>query len=70
MASKAQALAQLHQCLNGPRKAGPKWVTYSREQVMAALDVIKQLQLREIEERYINAHRHGRSGTKSGDGNV
>ena len=42
-ASKLRALKQLAWCINGPRKAGPKWVTYSREQAMAMLEVVKQL---------------------------
>ena len=41
--SKLRALKQLAWCMNGPRKAGPKWVTYSREQAMAMLEVVKQL---------------------------
>jgi hypothetical protein len=38
-----QALFELHMSLNSPRKAGPKWVTYSREQAMAMLEVVKQI---------------------------
>lgn len=38
-----EALIQLFHCINGPRTAGRKWVTYSREQVEAMLDVTKQI---------------------------
>ncbi len=45
--SKAAALVALHQCLNGPAKAGPKWVTYTRDQVEAMLTVVKELAIAE-----------------------
>ncbi|WP_329759300.1 hypothetical protein [Stenotrophomonas geniculata] len=38
-----EALIQLYHCINGPRTSGRKWVTYSREQVEAMLDVTKQI---------------------------
>lgn len=41
--SQNEALIQLYHCINGPRTAGRKWVTYSREQVEAMLDVTKQI---------------------------
>lgn len=31
----------LLQCLAGPVKAGPKWVTYSRQQVEAMIEAAK-----------------------------
>ena len=37
------AVWHLLNCLAGPVKAGPKWVTYSREQVDAMTEVAKQL---------------------------
>lgn len=43
MTTKLTALKQLRECINGPRTAGRKWVTYSREQAMAMLDVTRQL---------------------------
>lgn len=45
--SKAAALVALHRCLNGPYKAGPKWVTYTRDQVEAMLTVVKELVIAE-----------------------
>lgn len=45
MATQSETLLQLYQCMNGPVKAGPKWVTYSRGQVNAMLDVTKQLMI-------------------------
>ncbi|MCI1124782.1 hypothetical protein [Stenotrophomonas maltophilia] len=42
-ASVDEALIQLYHCINGPRTSGRKWVTYSREQVEAMLDVTKQI---------------------------
>lgn len=41
--SKSEALLAVYRCINGPAKAGPKWVTYSREQVDAILKVMKDL---------------------------
>lgn len=41
--SQNQALIRLYQCLNGPAKAGPKWVTYSRPQAEGMLYVLKQI---------------------------
>lgn len=41
--SEYNAIWHLLNCLAGPAKAGPKWVTYSREQVDAMIDVTKQL---------------------------
>jgi hypothetical protein len=41
--SKREALLETYQCLNGPVKVGPKWVTYSREQVDAMLYLAKQV---------------------------
>ncbi|AOZ48793.1 hypothetical protein [Chromobacterium vaccinii] len=38
-----EALRRLYAALNSPWKAGPKWATYQRQTVEAALDVIKQL---------------------------
>lgn len=37
------AVYHLLNCLAGPAKAGPKWVTYSREQVDAMIEVAKKL---------------------------
>lgn len=42
-ASVNDALIQLYHCINRPSTAGRKWVTYSREQVEAMLDVTKQI---------------------------
>lgn len=42
-ATQNEALIQLYFCINGPRTVGRKWVTYSREQVDAMLDVVKQI---------------------------
>lgn len=41
--SETVALIHLYRTINGPRKAGPKWVTYSREQTEAMLDVLHQV---------------------------
>ncbi len=41
--TQTQALIQLYHTVNGPRTAGRKWVTYSRPQVDAMLDVLKQV---------------------------
>ncbi|MNN49339.1 hypothetical protein D3C81_1638570 [compost metagenome] len=38
-----EALIKLYHCINGPRTSGREWVTYSREQVEAMLDVTKQI---------------------------
>lgn len=46
--NRRQALYELHMSLNSPDRAGRKWVTYPREQVMAMLEVIKQI--RSLEE--------------------
>ena len=42
-ATQTEALLQLYHTVNGPSKAGPKWVTYRRETVDAMLDVLKQI---------------------------
>ncbi|WP_312707256.1 hypothetical protein [Stenotrophomonas sp.] len=42
-ATQTQALIQLYHTINGPRTAGRKWVTYSRPQVEAMMDVLKQI---------------------------
>lgn len=41
--TKQDALIQLYHTINGPVKAGPVWVQYSRQQIDAALDVLKQI---------------------------
>lgn len=41
--SQTYALIKLYHCVNGPVQAGPKYVKYSREQVDAMLDVLKQI---------------------------
>lgn len=41
--SETTMLVQLYHTINGPRKAGPKWVTYSREQTEAMLDAVRQV---------------------------
>lgn len=41
--SKAEALLRIYQAVNQPMKLGPKWVTYSRDNVDAQLFVLKQL---------------------------
>lgn len=42
-ATQTEALIQLYYTINGPRTAGKKWVTYSRPQVDAMMDVLKQV---------------------------
>lgn len=39
--SRYSAAWHLLNTLAGPAKAGPKWVTYSRDQVSAMIDVAK-----------------------------
>lgn len=43
MATRKEATLRAYQTINGPVKAGPMWVTYSRSQIDALLDVMKQL---------------------------
>lgn len=43
MATNLEALIRLYNALNHPSKAGPKWVTYERDVVDSAIDVLKQL---------------------------
>lgn len=47
MATKKEALLAVYQTINGPVKAGKKWVTYSRPQVDALLETLKQLLIAE-----------------------
>lgn len=49
--SNYNALFHLLSCVAGPVKAGPKWVTYSREQVDAMIEVIKKMIEEETEGR-------------------
>lgn len=41
--TQTEALIKLYYCLNGPSTAGRKWVTYTRSQAEAMLDVLKQI---------------------------
>lgn len=43
-------LWHLLNCLAGPAKSGPKWVTYSREQSDAMVEVVKQMLEKEQEQ--------------------
>lgn len=47
MATKREALLVCYQTINGPVKAGPIWVTYSRKQVDALLQTMKQILVEE-----------------------
>ena len=47
MVSKKEALLRVYQTINGPVKAGPMWVTYSRGQVDAILQVMRDLLIAE-----------------------
>lgn len=47
MVTKKEALLRVYQTINGPVKAGPMWVTYSRGQVDAILKVMKDLLIAE-----------------------
>jgi len=38
-------LIALYRCVNGPMKAGSKYVTYTRQQSDAMLDVLRQLMI-------------------------
>lgn len=44
-------LWHLLNCLAGPVKAGPKWVTYSREQTDAMIEVVKGMLEKEQEKK-------------------
>lgn len=39
----SQALERLYTALNHPMKAGPKWVTYERQTMDAALKLLREL---------------------------
>ena len=41
--TETEALFQLYRTINGPAKAGPKWVAYHRGQVNASLEVLQQI---------------------------
>lgn len=43
MATQTEALVQLYHTINGPHHVGKKWVTYSRPQADAMLDVLRQI---------------------------
>ena len=43
MASRKDALLRCYKTINGPVKAGKVWVKYTRPQIDALLDVMKQL---------------------------
>ncbi len=43
MVVESDALLQLYHTINGPVTAGPKYVKYTRDQVEAMLDVMKQI---------------------------
>lgn len=45
--SKKDALLRVYQTINGPVKAGPMWVTYSRGQVDALLETMKHILIAE-----------------------
>lgn len=47
MATKVEALMSIYNTLNRPSKAGPKWVTYRRETLMALTDFVKSLAIAE-----------------------
>lgn len=50
--TQREALLALYDCINHPAKAGPKWVTYTRQQTESLLDVLKQtLELHGVEFR-------------------
>ena len=42
-ATIGDTLIALYRCVNGPVKAGHKYVTYTRQQSDAMMDVLKQL---------------------------